>query len=347
MAEEKLISIVVPAYNEELNVERLYAGIVAQTDALADRYRFEFVFIDDHSTDATFQRLNSMAAQDPRICIYRFQRNYGVQRAVHAGFVVARGEAAILLDCDLQDPPSLIPRFLEQWEQGYKVVYGVRRTRKEGWLINTARHMFYWLVNKLSDDDLPQDAGDCRLIDRCVINQLKTIHDTNIYVRGRVASMGYPHMGVPYDREARLHGKSSFTVFGLIGVALDGITSHSVIPLRLATVLGFVMVVAAFIGIIFFVIGKLVLGAAWPVGYASLVVLLLLGMGMNALFLGIIGEYLARIYTQLKVSSEPVFENRVIDGKQDPAGMETTPSAILAARQSASPEVTRTPRTGT
>lgn len=331
MAQTKLISIVVPAYNEELNVEQLYRGILEELRPLADRYRFEFVFVDDHSTDATFARLHELAIEDPRICIYRFQRNYGVQRAVHTGFIIARGEAAILLDCDLQDPPSLIPRFLEQWEQGYKVVYGVRRTRKEGWLMNTARHVFYWLVNRLSEDDLPRDAGDCRLIDRCVIEQLKNIQDTNIYVRGRIAAMDYPHMGVPYDREARLHGKSSFTLFGLIGVALDGITSHSVKPLRLATMLGFLMVLGAAAGIIFFIVGKFVYGTDWPVGYAFLVILLLLGMGLNALFLGIIGEYLARMYKQLKINPEPVFETCVIAGEPDTPGVETTPSQILAA----------------
>lgn len=347
MAEKKLISIVVPAYNEALNVEQLYREILKEIQSLYGRYRFEFVFVDDHSTDATFERLSELADEDKRVCVYRFQRNYGVQRAVHTGFIIARGEAAILLDCDLQDPPSLIPRFLEQWEQGYKVVYGVRRTRKEGWLINTARQVFYWLVDRLSDDELPRDAGDCRLIDRCVINQLKTIHDTNIYVRGRIASMGYPHVGVPYDREARLHGKSSFTVFGLMGVALDGITSHSVVPLRLATMLGFLMVFAAGVGIVSFVVGKLAFGADWPVGYASLVVLLLLGMGLNALFLGIIGEYLARMYTQLKVNSESIFETRIVDGERDKPGLETTPSGILLARHTAVTEVTETPRTGT
>jgi dolichol-phosphate mannosyltransferase len=315
MAEKKLISIVVPAYNEELNIERLYREITKQTDALTDRYRFEFVFIDDHSTDNTFAMFKDLATRDPRICVHRFQRNYGVQRAVHTGFIVARGDAAILLDCDLQDPPALIPRFLEKWEQGYRVVYGVRRTRKEGWFINTTRRVFYWLIDKLSPDELPRDAGDCRLIDRCVIAQLEKIRDTNIYVRGRIASMGYSHIGVPYDRDAREYGKSSFTFLSLIGVALDGITSHSVIPLRMATLLGFLLVLMAFAGIIFFAVARLAFGANWPVGFATLVVLLLFSTGLNGLFLGVIGEYLGRIYSQLKVDPEPLFETRIVDGK--------------------------------
>lgn len=324
MADRQLISIVVPAYNEEGNVGLLHQEILQQVDALADRYAFEFIYIDDHSTDGTFAKLKQLAQADSRVCVYRFQRNHGVQRAVHTGFIMARGAAAILLDCDLQDPPSLIPRFLEQWENGYKVVYGVRRTRKEGWLINTTRRVFYWLIDKLSEDDLPLDAGDCRLIDRCVINQLKKIHDNNIYVRGRIAHMGYPHKGVPYDRDARLHGETSFTFLSYVGVALDGITSHSVIPLRLATMLGFFMVLAAGLGMVFFVVGKFAFGADWPVGYATLIEIVLLSTGLNALFLGIIGEYLARMYTQLKVNPVPVFETRIIDGKADPEGMETT-----------------------
>lgn len=317
MAEKKLISIVVPAYNEELNVERTFKQIVKETDALADAYSFEFVFIDDHSTDSTFAKLRALAEQDSRLKVYRFQRNYGVQRAVHTGFVLARGDAAIMLDCDLQDPTSLIPLFLQQWEAGHEVVYGVRRTRKEGWFINATRRVFYWLINKLSTDYLPRDAGDCRLIDRSVMRELAKIHDTNIYVRGRIASMGFSHIGVPYDRDARIYGKTSFTFLSLIGVALDGIISHSVIPLRLATLLGFFMVVAAFLGIVFFVTARLVFGTDWPVGFATLVVLLLFSTGLNGLFLGIIGEYLARMYTQLKVSSIPLFEARLIDGEVD------------------------------
>lgn len=316
MASKKhLISIVVPAYNEEENIERLLAGITGQTDLLADQYDFEFIFIDDRSTDTTFEKLRTLGNQDKRIRAYRFSRNYGVQRSVHTGYMMARGDAAILLDCDLQDPPELIPQFLKQWEQGYRVVYGVRRTRKEGRIITATRHIFYWLINKLSEDDLPVDAGDCRLIDRRVIDELSKIRDTNIYVRGRIASMGFSQTGVAYDRLARLHGKSSFTLFGLMGVALDGIVSHSVIPLRLATFLGLGMVLAAFFGIVFFVIGRLAFGADWPVGFATLVVLLLFSVGLNSLFLGILGEYLARMYAQLKVLPEAIIETRIIEGQ--------------------------------
>lgn len=314
MAEKQLVSIVVPAYNEEQNVERTYARIVEQADALPD-YRFEFLFIDDHSTDSTFAKLRALAERDSRLRIYRFQRNYGVQRAVHTGFTIARGDAAILLDCDLQDPPELIPQFLERWRQGYRVVYGVRRTRKEGFFINTTRRVFYWLIDKLSADHLPRDAGDCRLIDRRVIEELHRINDTNVYVRGRIASMGFPHTGVPYDRDARLYGKSSFTFLSLMGVALDGIISHSVVPLRLATLLGLMLVFAAFAGIVFFVVGRLAFGADWPTGFATLVVLLLFSTGLNGLFLGILGEYLARVFSQLKISPDPIFELRVLDGR--------------------------------
>lgn len=327
MQDKKLVSIVVPAYNEELNVERTYARIAEHMDALSARYRFELVFIDDHSTDQTLAKLQAIVERDPRVRVYRFQRNYGVQRAVHTGFTIARGEAAILLDCDLQDPPELIPQFLDRWEQGYRVVYGVRRTRKEGVFINATRRVFYWLIDKLSPDELPRDAGDCRLIDRRVIEELARIRDTNVYVRGRIASMGFKHIGVPYDRDARIYGKSSFTLLSLTGVALDGIVSHSVIPLRLATLLGLLMMFTAVAGIVFFVIAKLSFGANWPVGYATLVVLVLFGTGLNGLFLGIIGEYLARIFSQLKVSPDPIFELRVIEGRT-----ETCDSAAVGER---------------
>jgi len=323
---KKLISIVVPACNEENNVETALSRIADEIAELETRYDFEFVIVDDGSTDTTYEKLKRAAQADRRIRVYRFSRNYGVQRAVHTGFVVARGDAAILLDCDLQDPPYLIPMFLERWEVGYRVVYGVRRTRKEGWLITGARRVFYWLIDKLSPDDLPRDAGDCRLIDRRVIDELKKIRDTNIYVRGRIASMGFQQVGVPYDREARERDESKFTVLGLMGVALDGIVSHSVIPLRLATVMGLLLTLAAFAGAIFYAVGRIFFGADWPPGFATIVVLILLSMGLNGLFLGILGEYLARMYAQLKLVPDPIIETQIVAGRELPG--DVTPPAM-------------------
>lgn len=339
MSGKNLISIVVPAYNEAGNVERAYRAIAAEVDALVGRYDFEIVFIDDHSSDRTAEILRILSRDDSRIRVYRFLRNYGVQRAVHTAFSVAKGDAAIMLDCDLQDPPSLIPQFLEQWEAGYRVVYGVRRTRKEGVLMNASRKLFYWLIDKLSFDELPRDAGDCRLIDRCVMEQLRRIRDPNIYVRGRIASMGFAHCGVPYDRDAREHGKSSFTLLSLMGVALDGITSHSVIPLRLATFLGLCLMLVAGFGIVFFVTARLAFGADWPAGFATLVVLLLFSTGLNGLFLGILGEYLARMYAQLKVSPEPLFESRTSGGEIEPC--DTTLEEALPAPDATTEAVVR------
>ena len=312
---KKTISVVIPAYNEENNVERTYRQVTEQFDCLAETYNFELLFIDDHSQDRTFDKLRELAQRDHRVKIYRFSRNYGFQRAVHTGYVVASGDAAIQLDCDLQDPPQLIPRFIELWEQGYSVVYGIRRNRKEGYLITAARRFFYWFLNKLSVSDIPRDAGDCRLVDRRVIRELKKIRDTHIYVRGRIAEIGFRQIGIEYDRDAREFDESKFGIINLMGLALDGIVSHSVIPLRLATILGLIMMVVAFIAAIGYVVGRLFFALGMPPGFATLVVLLLFGMGLNGLFLGIIGEYIARMYAQLKILPEPIIETSVVDGE--------------------------------
>lgn len=312
---KKLVSIVVPAFNEENNVARTYSALVAETDLLAERYDFEFVFIDDCSTDGTFVVLKELASKDPRLKVFRFSKNYGFQRAVHTGYAKCKGDAAIQMDADLQDPTDLIPAFIAQWELGHQVVYGIRRTRKEGLFITLLRRIFYWLISKLSQDNLPRDAGDCRLVDRRLIDILSKINDTHIYVRGRISSMGFSQVGVPYDRQAREFDESKFGLVKLAGLAMDGIVSHSVLPLRLATVLGMLMMVLAVGGIAMYGIGKLFFDAEWPPGFATTVVLLLFGMGLNGLFVGVLGEYVARIYAQLKIPSEPVIEITLNDGE--------------------------------
>lgn len=317
MGQSKLVTVIIPAYNEEHNVERTARRITQLFDAHESHYRFELLFVDDHSTDGTHSKLQSLARGDHRIRIIRFQRNYGMQRAVHTGYCHARGDAAIVLDCDLQDPPELIPGLLRHWEEGYSVVYGVRRSRKEGFAINTVRRIFYRLISKLSEDDLPLDVGDFQLVDRCVIEQLETIRDTDIYVRGRIASMGFPGIGIPYDRDAREFGESKFTLLKSTGLAMDGIVSHSTIPLRLATLLGLVLMLAALVGVIYYTVGRVYFGADWTSGFATLVDLLLFSMGLNFLILGVMGEYIARIYRHLKIPQDPIIESRIQKGEME------------------------------
>jgi glycosyltransferase involved in cell wall biosynthesis len=297
----KLISICVPVYNEEDNVEPFYDRMSAVMATLADRYDFEILFTDNHSEDATFERLAELSARDPRVRVIRFSRNFGFQRSILTNYVNTRGDAAIQLDVDLQDPPELIVQFLDLWETGYKVVYGIRRSRPDesAWL-HSARKVFYRLIDLLSEDQLPHDAGDFRLIDRCVVDQLKMISDQQPYLRGLIASMGFRQFGIVYDRAARERGSSKFNLVRLTGLALDGILHHSIVPLRLATFFGVAMSGVAALGGLYYFLGRLFFREDWPQGLASTTILILFSIGMNALLLGIIGEYIGRIYKNVK-----------------------------------------------
>jgi glycosyltransferase involved in cell wall biosynthesis len=299
-AAKPLISLVVPVYNEELNVGPFHAEVSRVIATLADGYDFEFVFTDNHSTDETFARLKLLAAGDPRLRVYRFSRNFGYQRSIMTGYAQARGDAAIQLDCDLQDPPALIETFLTHWRAGADVVYGVRMKRQEGWSINMARRVFYRLIDKLSEDKIPVDAGDFRLVSRRVIEILRGMEDTQPYLRGMIAGLGFEQVGIPYQRAARQAGESKFPFSKLVSLALDGILNHSTVPLRLSTYFGFATSVLTLLGILGYVVVKLVMHSSWPAGFATLAALILASISINAMLLGIIGEYLGRMYRQGK-----------------------------------------------
>lgn len=293
-----LISIVVPVFNEEPNIFPFYKAVRTITDGLADSHDFEFVFTDNHSTDRTFEHLATLARSDIRVRAYRFSRNFGYQRSIMTGYSNARGDAAIQLDCDLQDPPELIKTFLKEWRKGADVVYGVRIKRKEGWTINAARSIFYRLIDKLSEDRIPVDAGDFRLVSRRIIEILRDLDDAQPYLRGSIASLGFTQVGIPYERNARERGESKFPFSKLVSLALDGILNHSTVPLRLSTYCGLATSFITLMGIVIYVLIKLITHAQWPAGFATLAALILASISINAMLLGIIGEYLGRIYRQ-------------------------------------------------
>jgi len=307
----KLLSIVVPVYNEEPNIEPFYQAVTAALGELAGRYELEFLFTDNCSTDGTFARLEALAARDPRVRVFRFTRNFGFQRSVLTGYRLAQGDAAVQIDVDLQDPPALIVEFVKHWEAGYKIVYGLRRSRQEPFLLHTGRKLFYRLIASISTDILPPDAGDFRLIDRCVHDLLRAYHDETPYLRGYITSLGYSQVGVPYARAERTRGKSSFPLPKLINLALDGIVNHSILPLRMASVMGVLLSGIAVVMIAIYLTMWATNGSNWPTGFATLAVLVLLSLAMNAIFLGILGEYLGRIYRQVKPGPLTIVERRI------------------------------------
>jgi len=295
-----IISICVPVLNEEASVELLHRTICEQLAPLESRYELEFLFTDNHSTDRTFELLHQMARQDRRIRVYRFARNVGFQKSILTAYLMARGDAVVQIDCDLQDPPALILRFVELWEQGYHVVYGIRRSRKESWWIQSARSLFYFLVDKLSEYPLPRQAGDFRLLARPVVEAVRHLDGSFPYLRGVIAGLGYNQIGTEYDRDERQFGASKFNLRSLMALAIDGILATSILPLRVSVYLGMlVSTVSILVAGIYFVQAVLV-GQNWPSGFATLVILLTFSIGINAMFLGVIGEYIGRLYSQSK-----------------------------------------------
>ncbi len=300
MQTKKLISLVIPVFNEDENIFSLYDEVKPIIGSLAERYDFELVFTDNHSTDKTFSKLTELRELDSRVRVFRFSRNFGYQKSILTGYLKSRGDAVIQLDCDLQDPPELIVEFLRHWENGCAVVYGIRQTRRETALLHFSRRIFYRLANYLSEDELPVDVGDFRLIDRKVIEVLRQVDDSQPYLRGMIAAMGYRQHGIPYDRRARERGQSNFRLKDLVGLAIDGILNHSILPLRIATLFGIAVSILTILGIVGYSVARVALGAAWPAGFTTLAVLVLAGISVNALFLGVLGEYIGRIYRQVK-----------------------------------------------
>lgn len=295
-----LISLVVPAFNEEDNVLPFYDGIVPVMESLKDRFDFEIVFTDNHSTDKTPALLRQLAQKDARVRAYRLSRNFGYQRSIMTAYLKTRGDAAVQLDCDLQDPPSLLPVFLDEWQKGADVVYGVRAKRSESWHITFARKVFYRLIDFLSEEHLPPDAGDFRLISRRIIEELRKIDDAQPYIRGTIATLGFTQVGIPYTRDPRKHGESKFSLYSMTALAIDGIMNHSVVPLRVSTYIGLSASLVTVLAMAAYAVAKIFFGASWPAGFTTLTVLVLATASLNAMLLGIIGEYLGRIYQQVK-----------------------------------------------
>ena len=305
-----MLSILVPAYNEEGNVRECHARIAAVLDGLPDE-QAEIIFTDNHSTDRTFAILSEIAAQDPRVRVFRFSRNVGYQNSVMYAYKMARGDCAIQLDCDLQDPPELIPQMLDLWRQGNQVVYGIRRKLPDGPVVAALRRGFYWFIDRISNDDLPRNAGEFRLTDRVILDQIRVSEDRSPYMRGMISAMGFTQVGFDYDRAARKVGESKFPLKAMISLAVDGMVNHSLVPLRLASTVSLFVGLITFLILLFYLIGKLLFGQDWPPGFATLVILLLMSMTLNAMFLGILGEYIGRIFMQTKNLNAPVVEATV------------------------------------
>jgi len=290
-----LISISIPVLNEADNLDALYSRLCNLGNCMAGRCNLEFVFSDNHSDDATWERLSDLAAKDARVRAIRFSRNYGFQRSILANYLHTRGDAVMQIDADLQDPPEMLEAFFDLWQQGYHVIYGVRRKRQEGWLMNNFRRFGYWAIDKVSEHPIPRDVGDFRLVDRKVIESLARIRTSSPYLRGMIAGLGFEQTGIPYE--------SKFNVSRLIRLGLTAVFNHSSMPLRFASFVGGMILAASVLGAIYYFVLR-IFHPELPRGLASIHILVLFGIGLNSFLLGLIGEYLLRIYLILR--AEPI-----------------------------------------
>ncbi len=299
MLTSKLISVVVPCYNEEAVLPETHRRLVSALEGIAG-VRFEIVYADDGSQDATPDLLRALQAADPRVRIVRLSRNFGHQLAVSAGLEHAAGDAVVVIDADLQDPPEVISEFVARWHEGFQVVYG-QRTDRPGetpfklWTAKT----FYRLINSVSQIKIPPDVGDFRLLDRRVVEVLLAMPERDRFLRGMVSWIGFRQAAVGYAREPRHAGASKYPLARMLRFAADGVLSFSVTPLRLAIWLGFAAILAAFAGIVYALVVRLYT-QDWVRGWASIFTAVLFLGGVQLVTLGIVGEYVGRIYAEVK-----------------------------------------------
>ncbi len=298
-----LVSISIPVLNEAGNIPELYARLVAIAARMHDKCDMEFVFSDNHSDDETWNLLSELAARDSRIKAIRFSKNCGFQRSILANYLHTHGDAVMQIDADLQDPPEMLEAFFDLWKKGFHVIYGIRRKRREGIFITAFRKFGYWVIDKLSENPIPRDVGDFRMIDRKVIDALAVTRSSNPYLRGMIAGLGFNQTGIAYDRDARVAGESKFNVSRLIRLGLTAVFNHSTVPLRMASLFGIVILFISILGAGYYLFVRLFYPDL-PRGFVSTQILILFGIGLNSFLLGIIGEYLLRIFVILR--SEPI-----------------------------------------
>lgn len=295
----KTITILIPCYNEENSIEILYEHLQKVINQLQE-YNFQVLLVNDGSKDNTLAKMQELHEKDPAVSYLSLSRNFGKENAMLAGLDYADGDAAILMDADLQDPPELIPQMLLEWEKGYDDVYARRRTRAgETWFKKASAHWYYRILQKFSDIDIPADVGDFRLLDRQAVDALCLLREKQRYTKGLFCWIGYNKKELLFDREPRAVGNSKMNFIKLFGLAVDGITSFSVAPLRVASVLGIFISSIAFLYLLF-VVGKTLLFGDPVAGYPSMISIILFMGGIQLVVLGIIGEYVGRIFYEAK-----------------------------------------------
>lgn len=310
---KSLLTILVPCHNEEANLMNLYKVLdgFSRSSYIVDDGKeevmidineldLEFLFVDDGSKDATYSVLKSLREHDSRINVVSLSRNFGKENAMLAGMDFAKGDAVVIMDADLQDPIEVVPQMIYWWREGYDDVYGKRIGRgKESWLRRRLSLSFYSILKKMSDIDILPNVGDFRLLDRKAVNSLRKLRETQRYTKGLYCWVGYKKKEVTFDRADRQAGKSNFNLLKLINLAVEGVTSYTTVPLRISIIAGLIVSILAFVYLLVMFTKTLIFGEK-VIGYPSLMCVILFLGGMQLLALGIIGEYIGRIFNETK-----------------------------------------------
>lgn len=300
----KLISIVTPCYNEELNALEHFRQVSAVLDAYRSEFDFEHIYTDNASQDKTFEVLARIADEHPNVKVVRFSNNIGANRAIFMGLKLAKGDAVVLIQADLQDPPAIISKFIDYWKEGYEVVYGKIQTREEGLILSSFRRLYYYLIDSFSDVPIPQGAGEFRITSRRVLDALLSYQEDDLYIRGAIARIGFRQMPIPYERLARHKGESSNNYLRLTSYAINGFVSTSIAPIRMVSTLGILFAFIGFLLTFLILLSRIFFPDAAPQGFTTLATLITFFAGLQLLGIGIIGEYMRKTY--LQVLSRPL-----------------------------------------
>ena len=323
-AEPTILSIVLPCYNEQESIAEAYKQLTTVLSGL--HLPFEIIFVDDGSRDDTPRLLAELHAKDPRVKVICLSRNFGHQIALSAGLEHACGQAVVFMDSDLQDPPEVVATMVQRWNEGWDVVYGTRIEREgEGWFKLSAAKLFYRVINSISQIPIPLDTGDFRLMDRKVVDALLTLPERDRFLRGMVSWVGFSQTAVTFRRAPRAGGATKYPFWKSLRLATDGILSFSIVPLRIATILGLTVSFASMMGVIIALVTRL-FTRHWVTGWTSLFLAILFLGGVQLVCLGIFGEYLGRIYGETK--HRPLYVVRERLGFRTTVPRASRPSAV-------------------
>lgn len=300
MKHKKLISYILPVYNEQAGLEEFYKILSTTISSVEAQYEFEIIFINDGSKDNSFRILQGIFDKDPSVKVINFSKNFGHQMAITAGLDIAEGDAVVIMDTDLQDPPEVSLKLIEKWQEGFEVVYAQRQQRRDGTVKKLTAYLFYRVLDILSEVKIPKDTGDFRLLDRKVVLELRKFRETNRFMRGLTSFIGFNQTAILFQRDKRFAGETHYPFRKMFKLAFDGITSFSTVPLKIITQFGFYVSLISFIGIVYALVVRIFYPELTVQGTTFAIISVLFMGGVQMIMLGILGEYIGRIYQEVQ-----------------------------------------------